>query len=116
VKKEMDDDLGTCCACGCKPTQANPVRSLVFMDYKRPPGSGSGWGCFQCGLPAEGAVAVLCDRCVELARATGKDFRIVWICAGEHQRGRLNVHTFEHVPHDHDMAKHPEAAMTGVWE
>lgn len=32
---------------------------------KKAPEPGTGWGCVVCGLSADGAVAVVCDRCLE---------------------------------------------------
>ena len=39
------------------------VRNLIELNYKIE--SESAWGCFQCGLPIEGAVAIVCDTCIE---------------------------------------------------
>jgi hypothetical protein len=54
-------DLGPCCACGAT---GPSVRNIIMLDCKAPI-AGTGWGCFQCGLASDGAVAVLCDRCLE---------------------------------------------------
>jgi hypothetical protein len=52
-------DFGTCCAC----EKTGPdVRNFIDIN-KLAPIAGSGWGCFRCGLNADGAVAVLCDEC-----------------------------------------------------
>ena len=54
-------DLGQCCACG----KSGPdVRNIVMLSF-RGPDPGKGWGCLQCGLPTDGASAVLCDGCAE---------------------------------------------------
>lgn len=106
-KADEMPDLGTCCACGCEPGDvANPVRTIVMLDFKMPPGFGDGWGCFLCGLPAKGASAVVCDRCAELMRLDKAEVR--WIMTGVTQKtGRLGVGAFPHVAHDHDMSRHP---------
>lgn len=58
-EEETEADLGACCACG----KTGPeVRNLIMWD-RRAPVRGTGWGCLQCGLPSDGAVYVLCDRC-----------------------------------------------------
>jgi hypothetical protein len=59
----MDDelDLGACCACG----GTENVRNLICLDAKAPV-PGTGWGCAVCGLPADGALTVVCDRCLDL--------------------------------------------------
>lgn len=56
-------DLGTCCGCGCT---GETVRNLIMLQ-KKAPVPGTGWGCVVCGLPSDGAVAVVCNDC--LARA-----------------------------------------------
>ncbi len=56
--------FGPCCACGATcPT----VRNFMFLEQKAPV-PGTGWGCCVCGLPADGAVAVLCDACIAAKR------------------------------------------------
>lgn len=53
-------DLGACCACGdCGPQ----VRNILALQ-RRAPTPGTGWGCFRCGLPPDGAIAVVCDACL----------------------------------------------------
>jgi hypothetical protein len=53
-------DLGTCCGCG----GTDRVRNIVMLD-RRGPSPGKGWSCLVCGLPADGAIVVMCDRCME---------------------------------------------------
>jgi hypothetical protein len=52
-------DLGTCCVCGTR----RDVTNVVTLD-RRGPTPGKGWGCFVCGLPFDGAFAVLCSTCL----------------------------------------------------
>lgn len=62
-------DLGACCACGLNKPD---VRNMICLD--RPARvSGTGWGCAVCGLPADGAVAVVCDDCL----VAGREIRFV---------------------------------------
>jgi hypothetical protein len=56
-----DVPLGTCCACG---RDDRTVRIVLYLP-RRSPIPGRGWGCVVCELPAEGAVAVICDECAE---------------------------------------------------
>jgi hypothetical protein len=58
---DYDRDLGPCC--GCKATGPT-VRNLVCLGVKGPV-AGTGWGCVVCGLPSDGALAVMCDSCME---------------------------------------------------
>jgi hypothetical protein len=52
-------DLGPCCACGA----TGPSVRNILMLPRRAPVPGTGWGCLQCGLPPDGASAILCDDC-----------------------------------------------------
>lgn len=94
-----DPKLGKCCACEREDTT---VRNVVMLDLKSPePGTGC-WGCFQCGLPMAGAVAVLCDACIEERKP------LRFACLGtpaENRRVPIENLTERFA---HDMAKHPE--------
>jgi NMD protein affecting ribosome stability and mRNA decay len=52
------------------------------MDFLGPT-PGRGWGCVVCGVPSDGAVAVLCDACVE---RKVQPIRIIEGDAAEHRR------------------------------
>ena len=57
-----ENDLGTCCICG---KSGKTVRNIIVLDRETAPENyGKGWGCLVCGLPMNGASAVLCDDCV----------------------------------------------------
>ena len=76
--EESPLDLGTCCAC----EGTWQVQNIFLLDVKGPT-PGLGWGCLACGLPFDGAFAVMCEACLE-AKA---DLRFV--CAAKpHQPGR----------------------------
>jgi hypothetical protein len=96
-------DLGGCCVCG---KHGPSVRNIVMLDKRHPapiPKSGC-WGCFQCGLPSEGAVAVVCDRCLDAKR------KLREACIGppgDNVRIAIELLT---VPFEHDISKHPEEA------
>lgn len=55
-------DAGTCCACECESTPNNPVRNFLLTNCKTPL-TGTGWADLEAGLPADGAIAIVCDRC-----------------------------------------------------
>jgi hypothetical protein len=100
---------GPCCVCR---TWSPKMRSIGMLPFKSPT-PGKGWGCFQCGLPSDGAIIVICDDCYELE---GKP---VLACA-EYPKSsaRVDVESLT-VPHEHDRSKHPEleideAAKEGV--
>lgn len=91
-------DFGACCSCG----QAKDTVKNVCLLEQKAPAPGSGWGCVQCGLPLEGAVAVICDDCLCVGAP------IKFAVAGE-------IKSKERIPveqlggeHKHDMSKHPE--------
>lgn len=97
-----DLSLGACCIC----ESTENVNSIMTLD-RRAPTPGKGWGCVQCGLPNDGAIAVLCDTCAELYVA-GRA-KLVYVCRGyPADDGRM---FFVHLPEDtfdHDKSKHPE--------
>jgi hypothetical protein len=102
----MDNDfiLGKCCGCGI---EGDKVRNIVALHY-RAPEAGKGWGCFQCGLPPDGASVVLCDTCLDAQRYE----TIVVGYAGENNRMPYDDFMKTAQPFDHDMSKHPEATRT----
>ncbi len=93
------DRLGSCCSCGKK---GRTVRNIICLHW-RAPVPGTGWGCAQCNLPGDGAIAVLCDECLEKKREPK------FVCSG--YPGIDRRLPFEHLdktPFDHDLSKHPE--------
>lgn len=102
----MDEDLslGKCCICEA---ENRSVRNLITLHKRIPEGEKGGWGCFTCGLPARGAVAVLCDDCLDKTMAD-ESIEIKFACLGdpgENRRIEINELTEDF---DHDMSKHPE--------
>ena len=59
----QETDLGPCCACGTA-DPARMIRNVICLHVKAPE-PGTGWGCMQCHLPADGACAVVCDACLQ---------------------------------------------------
>jgi hypothetical protein len=59
----LDDGpaLGPCCNCG----RPGRVGTIAMLD-RRSPTPGRGWGCVVCNLPSDGAIAVLCDDCLDV--------------------------------------------------
>jgi hypothetical protein len=102
VLMEIEDipewNLGPCCVCGCADAHA-----IVFLDFFGPPGF-IGWGCFQCGLPSQGAIAILCEPCVESGAEP------LFIADGHYatDRVRLSLEHYRRVPFVHNDALHPE--------
>ena len=68
---------------------------------RRAPTPGMGWGCAVCGLPADGAVAVLCDACLEVGA------EITTACDGYLGEGRrVPLRDLPPEPFRHDEAAH----------
>ena len=99
----MDDNYGSCCVCG----NLQDVNNIFQLSYKVGSESESAWGCFGCGLPIEGAVAVVCDACIEKHGLDNIDGHIKFLMDG--REGRIPVPPVEkRVPHEHDLSLHPE--------
>lgn len=103
-------DFGPCCACG---TKGPTVRNIVSLNKRLPPSDRktSGWGCFTCGLPLEGANAVVCDECLE----TGVPIRFAclgYLTDADHPRIPIDQLT---EPFDHDYFKHNETWKLTWW-
>ena len=95
--------LGTCCICG-----AGSGSPAIVMLNQRSPISGRGWGCILCGLPANGAIAVVCGDCCQRRDsgqlAVAKDLR--WACRGYPATdGRVPVEELTGT-HEHDLVRH----------
>jgi hypothetical protein len=91
---------GSCCA--CEGTVA--VRNAVLLE-KKTPVPGTGWGCFQCNLSRDGAVAMVCDSCIERNQAG----EIKFACSSNAtDPGRIPISELSG-DHLHDMSLHPES-------
>lgn len=98
---DENTDLGACC--GCETTEG--VRNIMCLE-KKAVIAGHGWECFQCGLPSDGAVAVLCDECLEKYQANENFLKIA--CRGYPAiDGRIEIEKLTG-GHGHDMSKHSE--------
>lgn len=93
----MDEkvELGTCCSCG---KASADVRNILLLPRRGT--EGKGWGCFVCGLPNDGASAVLCDECLE----TGAEIKYA-IVGYAHENERIPVSELTE-RFEHDMAAH----------
>lgn len=89
-------DLGPCCACGER--RADVVNVIILPI--RAPIAGKGWGCFGCGLPSDGAIAVLCTPCLE------RGAEIMHVCVGYASSGVRVPRAACTEPFDHDLSKH----------
>lgn len=96
-------DLGPCCRCG---KTDDPARN-VFMLPVRGLVPGHGWGCFECQLSSDGALAVFCDPCCSI-HGFNPETDLEWACRGyPRTEGRVRLEELTTV-HDHDLTKHLE--------
>lgn len=97
-----NESLGTCCFCG----KGSSVRNILMLDRKGPI-PGRGWGCVVCGLPMDGAIAVMCDECVERGNSP------LFACKG-YVANNLRVPVALLTDRfEHDMSRHPGEAGAG---
>jgi hypothetical protein len=90
-------DLGPCCACG---RSENVVE--IYMLPLRNHVAGHGWGCVICGIPSNGASAVLCGDCGTKYRRG--DMVLRFACRGYPATdGRAPIDTFTEA-FEHDMS------------
>jgi|SRR5215831_381029 len=99
-----EPDLGACCVCGGTDRVVN-----ILSLHKLSPIPGRGWGCFGCGQPMNGAIAVTCEMCGP--NSPGEDFPpLKFACKGwPGSDGRVPYESLQGF-FDHDMSKHPEVA------
>lgn len=95
--------LGKCCSCE---QENDSVRNILMLDkLTSEPTLPGGWGCVVCGLPAMGAVAVLCDECLE--KSAEKKTNVKFACVGSPgENRRIEIQKLTEV-FEHDMSKHP---------
>ena len=109
----LDPLFGPCCRCG---TTATAVDTIIMLPFQAPI-AGHGWGCLQCGLPPDGAIAVVCDACAQfLADADwhAADLSLLEsVCSGAVADGqRMRRAHFRAVRFAHDRLQHPELDQT----
>lgn len=94
-------DLGPCCICA----GGGAVNVLTLPQRSATPGRG--WGCVRCGLPSDGAVAVVCDVC--LGRYRRNNAELSMCCTGyPGSDGRMPISDLAPGAFAHDPARHPE--------
>lgn len=97
TNQSTDYDVGQCCSC----EGVDGVRNIIMLNALAPV-PGTGWGCVVCHLPSNGAMAVLCDRCIDLKMP------IIWAVTG-YLPGKQRIPRSELVgKHEHDLSFHPE--------
>ena len=99
----MSEDLpalGPCCMCD----GTEKVTTIIMLE-RRCMVSGHGWGCAVCGLPLDGASAVLCDDCFVTYRSEPE--LLTTACRGyPATEGRIAIAELPPGTFDHDPVKH----------
>lgn len=95
---------GPCCACGL-PFPPKGRFNVVMLGW-RGPVPGKGWGCVICGLPSDGAVAIICDTCCA-SFVAGDDVIKTAVVGYALDPGRVPVSSLTE-RHEHDRSKHSE--------
>ena len=94
------NEFGTCCVCEGEMEDCG----IVQLGYKVK--SESGWGCLQCGLAMEGALAIVCADCYGKYGVYIED-QIKYLIDGK--KGRIPVPPVDNrIPHKCDLSLHPE--------
>jgi hypothetical protein len=76
------------------------VRNIVMLN-RRASMPGTGWGCFVCGLPSDGASYLACDKCIE------NDAKPREVVRGYAANGeRELIENLSPEPFEHDMTLH----------
>ena len=96
-RNDDDLDLGPCCAC----EGLENVRNVLMLD-KKALTLNRGWGCMLCHLPFDGAVAVLCDGCLQ----THAEIRFA-VDGWTTDKKRVKIEELT-VEHKHDMRFHQD--------
>lgn len=90
-----DVDHGPCCVC----EGLSGVRNVLML-HKKAPMAGRGWGCVVCGLTCDGAIAIVCDTCI--------DQPLKFACRGYPATdGRVAIDELTGT-HVHDLTRHSE--------
>ena len=100
-------DLGPCCACSKEDVRS--VRNIVCLD-RLAPVPGTGWGCFVCGLPMNGASAAICDECMRDEREI--KFAIKGLAA---DKQRVPIDELAPGDFQHDPGLHAEDKAYDDW-
>lgn len=98
-----DPQLGPCCICGQFSV------GIIAMPFTAPV-PGTGWGCFKCHLPMNGAYATLCfEHSNQMDGGILKPGEITQVCDGYAADGkRIAISDYAHEPFDHDLRYHED--------
>lgn len=101
---------GACCHCLRDCLEVSGLVNLVFLK-RRAPIAGTGWGCCKCGIPEDGAMAILCNECFEAGKA------VLYACEGRvTENKRVPIESLPEIVFDHNVHHHPEWFRTDDFE
>jgi hypothetical protein len=93
---------GDCCHCLRPCLEVGAIVNLIFLK-QRAPVAGTGWGCKTCGIPEDGAMAVLCEECHKESKP------ILYACIGlVIENNRVPIESLSKEPFEHNVHAHPE--------
>ena len=97
----MKSEFGTCCVCEA---EIYEIAYIVDLPYKLDQKTKSKWGCFTCGLPIEGGIAIVCAICIESPTV---ETDIKFAMNGFDKRVPVPPKDAR-VPHQHDLTQHAD--------
>jgi hypothetical protein len=96
--------LGPCCIC-----EGTEHVNHVLLLGRRGPMPGRGWGCIECGLDLDGAIAVICEACTAGRDPDDVVAAVRFVCRGyPHTDGRVPIAELSDEVFEHDKSRHPE--------
>jgi hypothetical protein len=99
-------EIGDCCHCLRNCLEVGTIVNLIFLK-QRAPVAGTGWGCQTCGIPEDGAMAVLCEECHKESKP------ILYACMGlVTDNNRVPIESLSKEPFGHNLQSHPEYFKT----
>lgn len=96
-------DFGTCCVCE---EESKDVNNFIMLPYQAPV-LGTGWGCFQCSMESNGAMAVVCSLC--MIKLNHFEVELKFIIDGyPKDKKRKSLENYLKVPFVHNMELHDQ--------
>lgn len=106
--RDLPETLGPCCICEA------PHAVVLLMLNAQAPIADHGWACVQCGIGADGAIAVVCEACARpFEEGAGQrqghlEDALRFACRGyPGTEGRIPIEDLRG-EHGHNATRHPE--------
>ncbi len=101
-RNEFDPEAPRRC-CSCFEVRSD-VKNIACLPEKAPE-PGTGWGCYVCGLPPDGALALVCDKCTKSADPN-EGPEIEYVYSGKIGGSELTARKWLNGRQEHDAEKH----------